>query len=140
MKLFLDTSGLLAIFDRSDKNHQKAEKYWRGIFERRREKRELIISDYIIDETITRIRREIHHTKALEVFNILIALIDKSVIRMIWVNNEYFFKAKDIFEQYNDQEFSFTDCTSFAICKDLEIQSAFTLDKDFEIFGLTRHP
>ena len=49
-------------------------------------------------------------------------------------------RAGHIFEQFHDQTFSFTDCTSFALCEAHHIQHAVTVDKDFVIFGLVILP
>ena len=67
-------------------------------------------------------------------------LVKRGRLELIWVNQNYFSEARSIFEQYNDQEFSFTDCTSFAICKEIGIRDAFALDRDFQIFGLNLFP
>jgi predicted nucleic acid-binding protein len=43
--------------------------------------------------------------------------------------------AWQIFKRYNDKEFSFTDCTSFAIMRERDLREAFTNDHHFEQFG-----
>jgi len=45
-------------------------------------------------------------------------------------------RAEEIFRQYKDQSFSFTDCTSFALCQAHNIRHVATVDSDFRIFGL----
>ncbi len=44
-------------------------------------------------------------------------------------------EAWQIFKRYADKEFSFTDCTSFAIMRQQNIGEAFTNDHHFEQFG-----
>lgn len=138
MKIFLDTSGLLSVFDRSDVHHAVCRTFWSGQLPG--ERNELIISDYILDELTTRVLRAVSHDSALGVLGTLLELVERKRLRLIWVDQTYFAQARSIFEQYDDQEFSFTDCTSFAICRDIGIQYAFALDADFATFGLNRLP
>ena len=44
-------------------------------------------------------------------------------------------KAWEIFVQYEDKGFSFTDCTSFAIMERLKIDTAFVFDDHFIQYG-----
>ncbi len=138
MKLFLDTSSLLSVFDRSDDHHSVCSDLWKELFQERNY--EPVISDYILDELMTRIRYEVSHAIALQVLTNLIQLVDRGRLTFIWVNQTYFDQGRRIFERYRDQKFSFTDCTSFAICRDTGIQEAFALDSDFRIFGLNVIP
>ena len=138
MKLFLDTSSLLSVFDRSDDHHSVCSDFWKELLQKRNY--EPVISDYIVDELTTRIRYDISHPAALQALNSLTQLVGRGRLTFIWVNQTYFDQARRLFERYHDQEFSFTDCTSFAICRDTGIQEAFALDSDFRIFGLNVIP
>ena len=40
-----------------------------------------------------------------------------------------------IFCRYKDKEFSFADCTSFALMEKFGIKNAFAFDEDFEKMG-----
>ena len=138
MKLFLDTSSLLSVFDRSDDHHSVCSDFWKELFQERNY--EPVISDYILDELMTRIRYDVSHAIAVQVLTNLTQLVERRLLTLVWVNQTYFEKARRIFERYHDQKFSFTDCTSFAICQDAGIEEAFALDTDFRIFGLSVIP
>lgn len=138
MKLFLDSSGLLSVFDRSDAHHAACSRFWKELFHKPR--CEPVISDYILDELTTRIRYQISHVKAVQALTTLLQLVDSHHLTLIWVDQTYFAQARSIFERYDDQRFSFTDCTSFAVCQHTAIQHVFTLDRDFRIFGLNVLP
>jgi len=43
--------------------------------------------------------------------------------------------AWTIFERYADQDFSFNDCTSFAVMQELRLSHAFTGDHHFATMG-----
>lgn len=139
MKIFLDTSGLLSAFDIRAEDHQEAEAFWQRIFASK-EWREIVISDYILDEMVTLIRSKINHRTACKVLNIILEFINHKKLQLIWIESRYFYDAKNIFERYIDQDFSFTDCTSFAVCKDLKIRAAFAFDRHFNTFGITKYP
>jgi hypothetical protein len=138
MKLFLDTSSLLSVFDRSDDHHSVCSDFWKELFQERNY--EPVISDYILDELMTRICYDVSHAIAVRVLTNLTQLVDRRRLTLVWVNQPYFDQGRHIFERYHDQKFSFTDCTSFAICQDAGIQEAFALDRHFRIFGLNVIP
>ena len=138
MKLFFDTDGLPSVFDRGDDGHSVFSDFWNALFRERNY--HPAISGYIVDELTTRIRYDISHAAALQALNNLTQLVGRGRLTFKWVNQTYFDQARRIFERYYDQEFSFTDCTSFAICHDAGIQEAFALDRDFRIFGLNVMP
>ena len=50
MKVFVDTSGWAAYFNERDANHKKAVMVWENL---KKQRADLITSDYILDETIT---------------------------------------------------------------------------------------
>ena len=56
------------------------------------------------------------------------------------VTSEIRDNAWQIFLDYEDQEFSFTDCTSFAFMRISHIQDAFAFDTHFQILGFHIHP
>jgi len=61
-------------------------------------------------------------------------------VKVISVSKEVEERALDLFEKYDDKTFSFTDCVSFVVMRDLGIQEAFTFDEHFVQMGLRRRP
>ena len=49
-------------------------------------------------------------------------------------------KARAIFFRYRDKDFSFTDCTSFAVMRELKIHEVLTTDRHFVQMGFTTLP
>ncbi|MBI4822940.1 MAG: hypothetical protein HY805_01755 [Nitrospirae bacterium] len=45
-----------------------------------------------------------------------------------------------LLEKYSDKDFSFTDCTSFALMERLKIKTAFTFDAHFTQYGFNQIP
>ena len=46
----------------------------------------------------------------------------------------------DIFERYDDKDFSFTDCVSFVVMQENGIKEAFAFDEHFNQMGFIRNP
>lgn len=131
MKLFVDTSAWLALNDKNDQYHSKA---ITKSLEIKKQKIELITSEYIFDESITLIRHRISHKSAI-IFGD--SLLNSNIICIADVTEEVRFKAWEMFKEYEDKEFSFTDCTSFVLMKNLRLQKAFTFDEHFKQMGIT---
>ncbi|MBI4654145.1 MAG: PIN domain-containing protein [Nitrospirae bacterium] len=129
MRLFVDTSAWLALNDRNDQYHNKATAKSAEI---KKQKIELITSEYIIDESITLIRYRVSH-KAAVIFGD--SLINSSIVRIIDVTGEDRIKAWEMFKKYEDKEISFTDCISFVLMKNLKLHKAFTFDEHYKQIG-----
>ena len=66
----------------------------------------------------------------------LFELIDHSrIVNFTWIGPDLFAKAREWMLRYEDQAFSFTDCTSFACMKHLGIREAATTDRHFLTAG-----
>jgi predicted nucleic acid-binding protein len=130
MRLFVDTSAWFALHDTRDQNHRDA---IAKSFEIRRRKIELITSEYIIDESITLIRHRISH-KAAVIFGE--SLLFSNIVTILDISYEDRLKAWELFKKYEDKSFSFTDCTSFTLMKNLSIRKAFTFDEHFKQVGI----
>jgi predicted nucleic acid-binding protein len=131
--LFVDTGAWVAYFDKSDKGHAVFKNClsrvvtgtaWR-----------LHTSDYVIDETVTFLRYHTDHTTACTALDRMRELEAAGLLLCHSVDKVLRQRAEDIFRQYKDQEFSFTDCTSFALCQAHQIRHVATVDNDFRIFG-----
>src|SRR3989338_9592949 len=129
MMLFVDTSAWLALNDRNDQHHNKAAAKSAEI---KRQKIELITSEYIIDESITLIRYRVSH-KAAVIFGD--SLINSSIVRIIDVTGEDRIKAWEMFKKYEDKELSFTDCISFVLMINLKLHRAFVFDEHYKQMG-----
>ena len=121
--IFADTSGWYALVDASDPDHGRARDWFM------QNRLPLITTDYIFDETLTLIRTSLGHVKAVKFAEKLLA---SRLAQLISVTEEDKERAWAIFQRYDDKVLRFTDCTSFAVMERLEIDTAFTVDHDFE--------
>jgi predicted nucleic acid-binding protein len=133
--VFVDTSGFVALAQTKDHNHVRARRFFRLLA---RTRRPLVTSTYVADEVITLVRMRVGHTAAVEAGR---AILDSKWCRLLDIDEELRMSAWNLFVRYRDQEFSFTDCTSFAVMKALGLEEAFTFDRtDFAAAGFTALP
>ncbi len=136
-KLFIDTGGWVALNNKKDKHYKDAVKANRdfldsGFF--------YVTSDFILNETYTLLRFDVGHKRAVEFGYEIKDLQKNRKIHVFPINQVVLDKAWEIFEKYSDKDFSFTDCTSFAIMEMLKINNAFSFDKHFGQYGFIRLP
>lgn len=92
----------------------------------------LITTDYVIDELATLLsRRGVRHTAITR----MPALLDGTLCHLETLTKDDFLTAWNIFSKFTDKEWSFTDCTSYAVMQRLGINQAFALDGHFKQFG-----
>lgn len=124
--IFLDSSFLVAWEVDKDQNYEKASKIGYQIIAG--EFGDLVIFDYIFDETIT---VTFQKTKNLEKA-VSVGVSLKETIEIIYVEEGIFEEAFEIFKSQKGTKFSFTDCTILALMKWYGIKNIATFDEDFE--------
>ncbi|HZM03241.1 MAG TPA: PIN domain-containing protein [Candidatus Saccharimonadales bacterium] len=124
-EVFVDTSSLYSLLDRSEASHAATA---RIVARLARMGTKLIVSDYIITETINLANARGGHFVAARVLD----LIEQSNgIRLEWIGMTRFDRTKIFFRKHYDHGYSFTDCTSFVLMAELQIAQALTLDRHF---------
>jgi len=68
------------------------------------------------------------------------SLISSSSITTVWIDPGHFESALKLFVERKDKRWSFTDCTSFVVMRELGIPRAFSFDQNFQEAGFTRLP
>ncbi len=129
-KVFIDTSGWVALFVENDKYHKKAASFFEEI---KNSKAIIYTSDYVIDETITTILVRGSHKQSVLAGE---ALFISKIIKIVHICPDYLRVAWELYQKYKDKMFSFTDVTSFAVMKDLNIGKALAFDREFMQAGI----
>ena len=127
--IFVDTSAFLALENRRDLYHSKALLFKDTCL---KTGQTLITSDYVLDESYTIIRLRAGHTIAVQFGE---SLRKSQFIRIEHIIPEIIEEAWRLFKKFEDHDFSFTDCTSFALMERLNISNAFTFDAHFQEYG-----
>jgi predicted nucleic acid-binding protein len=132
--VFVDTSGWVACADGADPDHARCAAARDTALEAGHS---LITSDFVVDETLTLIRLRLGLPAAEGWWK----QVDRSP-RLRWerVDSSRFEKARDMFFQYRDKDFSFTDCTSFVIMREVRLTHAITTDRHFRQAGFHMLP
>ena len=61
-------------------------------------------------------------------------------VKIFWIGEELFEKAIALFRDSRDQSWSFTDCTSFVLMRELSLMNAFAFDSHFKEVGFSLLP
>lgn len=125
-RVFVDTSAWFAYLNRPDPDYRAI----RGAM--RRYSGRLVTSSYVFDEIITLCRYRLSHPAATTVGRLL---QDPDVVSLVRLTVEDEVAAWQLFERRADQEYSFTDCTSFVLMRRLDLTIAIAADDDFEREG-----
>jgi predicted nucleic acid-binding protein len=132
--LFVDTAGWVACADAADPAHTQAA----AARDRWLEQGGLLVTtDYVADETLTLLRLRLGLDATEEWWR----QVDSST-RLRWelVTPTRADKARELFFRYRDKEFSFTDCASFVVMRELKLREALTTDHHFAQAGFTLLP
>ena len=133
-RLFIDTAGWMAMADAKDPLHLKSLKFRDKSLE---EGAILVTSNYILDETLTLIRMRL----GIEAAEKWWGLISESIrCNVEWITPDRAQKALHFFFRWRDQSFSFTDCTSFTLMRELVIENVLTADTHFITAGFQTQP
>jgi predicted nucleic acid-binding protein len=128
-EIFVDTSGFYALLVKGDDRHVKAEAALR---EAKQRKRRFVTTDYVLDETGTLLKaRGFVHLLAPFFHKVLAS----QACRIEWTDPDRFHKTQAFFLKHLDQAWSFTDCLSFHIMKELRLRYALTKDAHFQEAG-----
>jgi uncharacterized protein len=133
-RLFVDTAGWMAMADSKDPVHQHSLQYRDESLE---QGAILFTSNYILDETLTLIRMRLGIDPAEKWWGMV---SESPRCNVEWITPERAEKALHLFFRWRDQIFSFTDCTSFVLMRELGIENVLTADRHFVTAGFNIHP
>ncbi len=127
--LFVDTAGWMACADAADPAHGTA----RAFRDRALEAGQLLVTtDYVVDETLTLVRMRLGIAAAEAWWT---QVEGSSRVRHETIDNIRAEKARSVFFRQRDKDYSFTDCTSFVVMKELRLKEALTTDRHFRQMG-----
>ena len=135
--VFVDTSAWKAFYDENDDWHKEARGFMNSVGTTQPPIRLFVTSDYVMDETLTLVRFAHSHSKAVEFAN---TISSSRATKLFFVGEDLFNKALSMFIGRRDQEWSFTDCASFVLMKQLNLTTAFAFDPHFKQAGFHTLP
>lgn len=124
---FADTSFWFALQDLDDSHHREAQ-----ALAVRARRSQLLVSNHVLGETWTLVRRRRGHRVAVGFIELLSRLpnvevvhLDEAIERDAW----------EWLRRHDEREYSFVDATSFALMSARGIREAFAFDGDFSAAG-----
>jgi len=132
--IFVDAWAWLALSNRKDMHHEITKK---GYGEMKTDGYRMVTSDYVLDEVITALFKNVVFSNAMEFIESLFAAIKDNQIKLERINETRFKTAWSLRIKYQDKpDISFTDLTSFVLMQELAINSVFTGDAHFKQVNL----
>jgi predicted nucleic acid-binding protein len=129
-RVFVDSSAYLALLDADDEHHSQATELLQELAQARYRQ---FTTNVLLIESHALILSVLGRTQAAQFLKDM-QESNTVVIRARAADEE---RAKQIIFQYDDKDFSFADCISFAVMERLDIRLAFTFDRDFTQYGFT---
>lgn len=94
-------------------------------------------TDYVVDETLTLLRMRLGVDAAQDWWT---QVENSSRIRWEWISPARSDKARAWLFRWRDKDFSFTDCTSFVVMRELRVRVALTVGRHFRQAGFDELP
>ena len=133
MRLFVDTSALVALADRKDQRHRPATAFLHALPPSVR----FHTSNYVVDETVTRLRAMAGVEVAVRAAD---ALWSSELYQIHTVDQAIERRALQVMRKYAGHRLSFTDCTTVALLEHLGMDRVFAFDDDFLKLGYQMVP
>jgi predicted nucleic acid-binding protein len=132
LKLLADTSALLALAMRDDRNHAAA----LG-FVREHPHARFVLTEMIVGEFATRLRARADADRAAALAR---SFLESRRYEILFVDMDLLRAAVERMARLRDRRLSLTDCASFELMDRLGVTAAFTFDRDFRDCGYTMEP
>ena len=124
--MIVDTGAWYAVADRSDRHHAAASAFYLATAPRG----SLVTTDLILAETWSLLTAHLGRPAALTFWKTL----RETRIPIVTISSADLESAWHIVHGFQDQTFSFTDCTTFAVMERLGIDEAFSFDSHFLLY------
>ncbi len=132
--VFLDTGYILALELANDQHHATALSHWRRVSQNHPD---LVTTSYVLNETVTFFNSRGYHSKAVSVGNVL---LESPSVDLVHVDESLLLEGWSYFARHRDKRYSLTDCISFVVMRESEIQTAYAFDRNFIQAGFIVEP
>ena len=129
-----DTWALVALGNRADPYHSASAELDREL---EMQGYVPLVTDYVFDETLTFLQASAGPKASLPFAELMLARVNGGNVQWLDIDAERRRSALDLFRKLAPEEprLSFTDCTSFAVMRELGVKLAFTCDRHFHRAG-----
>lgn len=133
IEILVDTSALVALADADDRGHQVVVTW----FLEHAQNVRLVLTNYVFDECMTLMKSRFGAEAAISFGQ---RIRSSQFCRFVQLSAEDEVAAWQIFVQYSDKSWSYTDCSCLALMRRLGIEQALATDRHFHQMGLTVVP
>ncbi len=133
----VDSGAWIALANRDDADHESARAHYARLSA---DRAELVTTNYIVDETATRLRYDLGPRYALTFRDGLRDAERSGRLRVVWVDRSIESRAWEILERHGDVRLSLTDAVTIAVARNRRIREVFGFDDDFRAVGLRVAP
>lgn len=137
MLVFVDTGGWIALLKSDDEHHVTARAYYE---EALRSGARFLTTNYVIDETATRLRYDASLSAALVFRKAVLQGVARRTLKVRWVDPQVENDAWDLLAKRARVELSLTDATSAVIAGRARVSHVFGFDADFRALGFDVRP
>ena len=130
-RIFVDTSAWIALLNKKEQCHLEAV----DIYENRLNVYVIVVSNFVVAETYTWLRKKINSEIALSFLNSIKEKEKLNQLEIVYATIEIEEEVSRLLEKYSDQLFSYADAVSFVIMEKEKIKEAFSYDQHFLTAG-----
>jgi len=135
--IFVDAGAWIALLKRNDNFHERAKNYYAA---RVSDGSNFLTTNYVIDETATRLRYSAGLDAALSFHSALQEAVAGKRLRMTWVDSRLEAQGWEVLASNPEVELSLTDAISISVIHRARIKTVFGFDTDFVSMGLDLQP
>jgi predicted nucleic acid-binding protein len=128
-KVFLDTSGWIALLNASDALHSAADSLWKQVG---RQRGKIITTDWIVAEAGNGMARAPSRSGFTDSVRRLLA---SPSAELIFVDDDLLSRALQLYSEREDKNWGLVDCASFLLMEREAMRDVFGTDRHFEQAG-----
>jgi len=134
-RIYIDAGAWIGLAVRRDAHHPAAQRFFEEHLAD-----QFVTSNLVLAEIFTFCRYRRHNREARQIHALMQQTEQQGRLEVVWVTREIHESAWEIYDRYDDQAFSFTDCSSFVIARRENVDFVFGFDADFRIMGFDLRP
>jgi predicted nucleic acid-binding protein len=132
LSTFIDTSGVLAVLNRSDQEHRRATVAWEELVG---SKSPPVTTSYVLIELVALAQNRLGIDSVRDIDGALMPLL-----QVVWVDAELHSRGLAALLAAGRRRLSLVDCVSFEVMREHGIETCFTTDKHFAEHGFEPMP
>jgi uncharacterized protein len=130
--VFVDTAAWIALLNTSDQLHKPAQQVMSRL---QNQQTSLVTSEFVLLEVADALSAPYMRPKTVQFIN---GLRQLAMLEIIPLNQTLLQDGWQLYSQRPDKDWGLTDCVSFIIMAQWELQHAFTSDRHFEQAGFIK--